>query len=149
MVTSGAPGATDSERAAWLADKIVAGGDYAKEAAAMLRRWPEPADHWADALDHAAVYVAEHCVDGEQHAEAVRNLKRPDGVTAAPPPDVRATFEAWALGEFSIGFADEDSRLLNRSGDGYDDAQVNGAWMGLLYARRTCGGTTPTGGQKK
>jgi hypothetical protein len=35
-----APGDTDAERAAWLADKIVAGGDYAKEAAAMLRRWP-------------------------------------------------------------------------------------------------------------
>lgn len=30
----GAPGATDAERAAWLADKIVAQGDYAKEAAA-------------------------------------------------------------------------------------------------------------------
>jgi hypothetical protein len=36
----GAPGATDAERAAWLADKIGACGDYAKEAAAMLRRWP-------------------------------------------------------------------------------------------------------------
>jgi hypothetical protein len=36
----GAPGATDAERAAWLADKIVAQGDYAKEAAEMLRRWP-------------------------------------------------------------------------------------------------------------
>jgi hypothetical protein len=36
----GAPGATDAERAEWLADKIVALGDYAKEAAAMLRRWP-------------------------------------------------------------------------------------------------------------
>ena len=35
-----APGSTDAERAAWLADKIAAGGDYAKEAAAMLRRWP-------------------------------------------------------------------------------------------------------------
>jgi hypothetical protein len=35
-----APGATDAERAAWLADKIIACGDYAKEAAAMLRRWP-------------------------------------------------------------------------------------------------------------
>lgn len=35
-----APGSTDAERAAWLADKIVAHGDYAKEAAAMLRRWP-------------------------------------------------------------------------------------------------------------
>jgi len=34
---------TDAERAAWLADKIVACGDYAKEAAAMLRRWPEAA----------------------------------------------------------------------------------------------------------
>lgn len=31
---------TDAERAAWLADKIGALGDYAKEAAAMLRRWP-------------------------------------------------------------------------------------------------------------
>lgn len=39
--TAGAPGATDAERAAWLADKIVAGGDYAKEAAKMLRRWPK------------------------------------------------------------------------------------------------------------
>lgn len=39
-VAAGAPGDTDAERAAWLADKIVAGGDYAKEAAAMLRRWP-------------------------------------------------------------------------------------------------------------
>jgi len=36
----GAPGATDVERAEWIADKIVALGDYAKEAAAMLRRWP-------------------------------------------------------------------------------------------------------------
>ena len=36
----GAPGSTDAERAAWLADKIVALGDYAKEAAEMLRRWP-------------------------------------------------------------------------------------------------------------
>lgn len=39
-VQAGAPGATDAERAAWLADKIGALGDYAKEAAAMLRRWP-------------------------------------------------------------------------------------------------------------
>ena len=31
----------DAERAAWLADKIVAMGDYTKEAAAMLRRWPD------------------------------------------------------------------------------------------------------------
>ncbi len=31
---------TDAEHAAWLADKIVSGGDYAKEAADMLRRWP-------------------------------------------------------------------------------------------------------------
>lgn len=37
---AGAPGMTDAERAAWLADKIVALGDYAKEAAAMLQRWP-------------------------------------------------------------------------------------------------------------
>jgi hypothetical protein len=36
----GAPGATDAERAAWLADKIAAGNDYAKEAAVMLNRWP-------------------------------------------------------------------------------------------------------------
>lgn len=40
MEEQGAPGATDAERAAWLADKIGALGDYAKEAAAMLRRWP-------------------------------------------------------------------------------------------------------------
>jgi hypothetical protein len=39
-VQAGAPGSTDAERAAWLADKIGALGDYAKEAAAMLRRWP-------------------------------------------------------------------------------------------------------------
>lgn len=39
-VGAGAPGTTDAERAAWLADKIAALGDYAKEAAAMLRRWP-------------------------------------------------------------------------------------------------------------
>ena len=39
----GALGATDAERAAWLADKIVAQGDYAKEAAAMLQRWPDGA----------------------------------------------------------------------------------------------------------
>jgi hypothetical protein len=38
--TAGAPGSTDAERAAWLADKIGALGDYAKEAAAMLYRWP-------------------------------------------------------------------------------------------------------------
>jgi hypothetical protein len=31
---------TDAEQAAWLADKIGALGDYAKEAATMLRRWP-------------------------------------------------------------------------------------------------------------
>jgi hypothetical protein len=30
----------DADHAAWLADKIVALGDYAKEAAEMLRRWP-------------------------------------------------------------------------------------------------------------
>jgi hypothetical protein len=34
---------SDAEHAAWLADKIVALGDYAKEAAAMLRRWPDSA----------------------------------------------------------------------------------------------------------
>lgn len=34
----------DAERAAWLADKIVALGDYAKEAAEMLRRWPSASD---------------------------------------------------------------------------------------------------------
>jgi hypothetical protein len=37
---TGAPGDTDAQRAAWLADKIGAMGDYAQEAAAMLRRWP-------------------------------------------------------------------------------------------------------------
>lgn len=31
------------DHAAWLADKIVALGDYAKEAAAVLRKWPEAA----------------------------------------------------------------------------------------------------------
>lgn len=31
----------DKEKAAWLADKIVALGDYAKEAAMFLRRWPD------------------------------------------------------------------------------------------------------------
>lgn len=45
---SRAPGATDAERAAWLADKIGALGDYAKEAAAMLRRWPAGAEVWRD-----------------------------------------------------------------------------------------------------
>jgi hypothetical protein len=34
---------SDAEQAAWLADKIVALGDYAKEAAEMLRRWPQSA----------------------------------------------------------------------------------------------------------
>lgn len=37
---SGAPGATDAERAAWLADKL-AGNGYCAEAGAMLRRWPD------------------------------------------------------------------------------------------------------------
>jgi hypothetical protein len=41
MRAAGAPGETEAERAAWLADKIAALGDYAKEAAAMLRRWPD------------------------------------------------------------------------------------------------------------
>jgi hypothetical protein len=36
----GAPGVTDAERAAWLADKI-AGNSYCAEAGAMLRRWPD------------------------------------------------------------------------------------------------------------
>jgi hypothetical protein len=36
---------TDAEQAAWLADKIVALGDYAKEAAEMLRRWPGATCH--------------------------------------------------------------------------------------------------------
>ena len=40
LVSIDAPGNSDGERAAWLADKIVALGDYAKEAAEMLRRWP-------------------------------------------------------------------------------------------------------------
>jgi hypothetical protein len=35
----GAPGNTDAERAAWLADKIM-GNDYIAEAAQLLRRWP-------------------------------------------------------------------------------------------------------------
>ncbi|WP_431276213.1 hypothetical protein ACQ858_08160 [Variovorax ureilyticus] len=35
---------TEAEQAAWLADKIVAFGDYAKEAAEMPRRWPSPAN---------------------------------------------------------------------------------------------------------
>ena len=48
----------------------------------------------------------------------------------------RARFEAWALGEFSIGYAMDDETLLTRSGDGYADAEVNGAWRGMLYARR-------------
>ncbi|WP_298929115.1 hypothetical protein [uncultured Ramlibacter sp.] len=50
--------------------------------------------------------------------------------------DDRAAFEAWALQEFSIGYPAEDAILLNRSGDGYDDSEVDGAWRGLLYARR-------------
>jgi hypothetical protein len=33
----------DGDRASWLADKIVALGDYAKEAAGLLRRWPTQA----------------------------------------------------------------------------------------------------------
>lgn len=43
-----APGETDAERAAWLGDKIAALGDYAREASAMLQRWP---DHPAAARD--------------------------------------------------------------------------------------------------
>lgn len=49
----GAPGKTDAERAEWLADKIVAGGDYAKEAAQMLRRWPAAPGGGAEAPEHA------------------------------------------------------------------------------------------------
>jgi hypothetical protein len=41
----GAEVRTDAEQAAWLADKIVALGDYAKEAAEMLRRWPGATCH--------------------------------------------------------------------------------------------------------
>lgn len=55
-VQAGAPGSTDAERAAWLADKIGALGDYAKEAAAMLRRWP--ADELAKSRDVADTIAA-------------------------------------------------------------------------------------------
>lgn len=41
-VNAGAPGDSDAERAAWLGDKIAALGDYAREASAMLQRWPAP-----------------------------------------------------------------------------------------------------------
>ncbi|RMX06739.1 hypothetical protein D8I35_09565 [Corticibacter populi] len=42
------------QTANWLADKICNGGDYAKEAAEMLRRWPAAAPIQSDsALDHA------------------------------------------------------------------------------------------------
>jgi hypothetical protein len=58
-VAPGAPGDTDAERAAWLADKIVAGGDYAIEAAAMLRRWPSGVVLVDPAKDKAAIEIAE------------------------------------------------------------------------------------------
>lgn len=35
-------------------------------------------DAYTAALEHAAVYVAEHCVDGESHAQAIRGIARPD-----------------------------------------------------------------------
>lgn len=56
---NGAPGSTDVERAAWLADKIGALGDYAKEAAEMLRRWPADGhgDSGADWLSVGTVRV--------------------------------------------------------------------------------------------
>jgi hypothetical protein len=51
---------TEAEQAAWLADKIVALGDYAKEAAAMLRRWPDEAACARAAMEQAAVIADAH-----------------------------------------------------------------------------------------
>lgn len=36
-----------------------------------------------DAIETAAFYVADHCVDGETHAEAIRTMKRPSAAQSA------------------------------------------------------------------
>lgn len=78
-VRVGAPGSTDAERAAWLADKIGALGDYAKEAAAMLRRWPSAAPA---ATEPPSVY---DCIQTERDYQ-----DRKWGTPAAHPHEVGA-----------------------------------------------------------
>lgn len=72
--------ADDAEHAAWLADKIVALGDYAKEAAEMLRRWPLAAVPAAaqptDELRRIAERVSFEAGDGESMLHLPAALRR-------------------------------------------------------------------------
>lgn len=79
------------EHAAWLADKIVACGDYAKEAAEMLRRWPDAALAKPHPVGRALTALAD--IDTEavrnayrngwnSHAAACRSAKCPNAAPA-------------------------------------------------------------------
>lgn len=64
---------TDAEHAAWLADKICNGGDYAKEAASMLYRWPEQTQQGEAAHPVGGELTYEQilsCLDGRQPVRA-------------------------------------------------------------------------------
>lgn len=65
----GAPGDTDAQRAAWLADKIAALGDYAREAAAMLQRWPVSAEEARALLSKAAIQLRLHNAHGNHRTD--------------------------------------------------------------------------------
>lgn len=62
---------TDNERAYWLADKIPACGDYAKEAARMLKKQADEIERMRDALERIindctarkAVMIARRALD--------------------------------------------------------------------------------------
>ncbi len=101
--TDGAPGATDAERAAWLADKIVAQGDYAKEAAQMLLRWPTPASSPSDWMAEQLLRVARliegmkrECGMDPESPTAIYNGRLMSiayilrDLAATPSPDARA-----------------------------------------------------------
>lgn len=63
----------------YLADTAAAWKAW--QARAALRQpgaLPDDAEAWADAISTAAMYVHDHCVDGESHAEIIMNMKRPD-----------------------------------------------------------------------
>lgn len=124
-VPAGAPGATDAERAAWLADKIVACGDYANEAAAMLRRWPAPSSAFAD--------------DKELHDALVDWHQQSDGITVGIPSELVSALVARLIAGAAptdvgipITMADEvhpcGREYLLDLFDEYADATDDGYW---------------------
>ena len=111
----------EQEHAAWLADKIVAGGDYAKEAAQMLRRWPAqpPQDERWQGLSHEfAMRLSEYGVAmAHRQGEKARVLAEVLQSMFAATPE-----QPVALSKLT----DSDIvKQVKNSFDSYDHAEIN------------------------